>query len=471
MDRAKKRAGDRSRTTELLAALRLGRGHMRRSLQEALRGAIQSGELAAGSRLPASRVLAAEMAVSRGVVTDTYDQLASEGYLQVAARSAPIVAAVAQVIQPRPEPAQSRWPIDFVATTPEVALFPRHLWTRAMERALRDAPDATLDYADHRGSLALRQAVSGYLARVRGVRIDPARILIVQGFTQGLDLLCRVLRKRGARTVAMESPSLPPAWSTIRGAGLRLVGRGVDEDGLVVKALSSLHADAIVVTPAHQFPTGAVMAPNRRVALVEWAARNDAFVIEDDYDAEFRFDRQPVGALQGLDPARVIHLGTASKTLAPGIRLGWMSVPAALVEDLRREKGEADSGSPSIDQLALARLVADGDYERHVAKMRQLYRSRRDALQRALALSLPALPVRGAAAGMHILVWLPAGTDDVAISDRAAENGIRVGPLSPMYLTSPARSGLLLGYGRLPEEDIAPAVRSLARVLAAAPAL
>src|SRR5439155_658822 len=294
--------------------------------------------------------------------------------------------------QPRPEPAQSRWPIDFVATTPEVALFPRHLWTRAMERALRDAPDATLDYADHRGSLALRQAVSGYLARVRGVRIDPARILIVQGFTQALDLLCRVLRKRGARTVAMESPSLPPAWSTIRGAGLRLVGRGVDEDGLVVKALSSLHADAIVVTPAHQFPTGAVMAPDRRVALVEWAARNDAFVIEDDYDAEFRFDRQPVGALQGLDPARVIHLGTASKTLAPGIRLGWMSVPAALVEDLRREKGEADSGSPSIDQLALARLVADGDYERHVAKMRQLYRSRRDALQRALALSLPGAP-------------------------------------------------------------------------------
>src|SRR5439155_715805 len=194
MDRAKKRASDRSRTTELLAALRLGRGHMRRSLQEALRGAIQSGELA-----------------------------------------------------------------------------------------------ATLDYADHRGSLALRQAVSGYLARVRGVRIDPARILIVQGFTQGLDLLCRVLRKRGARTVAMESPSLPPAWSTIRGAGLRLVGRGVDEDGLVVNALSSLHADATVVTPAHQFPTGAVMAPDRRVALVEWAARNDAFVIEDDYDAEFRF--------------------------------------------------------------------------------------------------------------------------------------------------------------------------------------
>jgi GntR family transcriptional regulator/MocR family aminotransferase len=467
MDRAKTVASDRSSTVELLAALRFQRGHMRRSLQEALRAAIQSGELAAGSRLPASRVLAAEMAVSRGVVTDTYDQLASEGYLRVAARSAPVVATVAHVIRPRPEPEPSRWPVDFIATTPEVALFPRHLWTRAVERALRDAPDATLDYGDHRGSIALRQALSGYLVRVRGVRIDPARILIVQGFTQGLDLLCRVLRRRGARTVAIESPSLPPSWSTIRSAGLRLVGRAVDDGGLVVRGLSSFHADAIVVTPAHQFPTGAVMAADRRVAVLEWAARRDAFVIEDDYDAEFRFDRQPVGALQGLDPARVVHIGTASKTLVPGIRLGWMSVPADLVDELRAEKGDADSGSPAIDQLALARLLADGDYERHVAKMRQVYRSRRDELRRALADSLPSLSVRGAVAGMHILVALPAGADDVGISRRAASNGIRVSPLSPMYLTRPARPGLLLGYGRLQEETIAPGVRALAKVLAA----
>ena len=466
MHRATNGLGDRSSTPKVLAALRFQRGRMRRSLQEALRGAIQSGELAAGSRLPASRVLAAELAVSRGVVTDTYDQLASEGYLQVRERSAPVVAAVARAIEPRAEAAPPPWPVDFVATTPEVALFPRHLWTRAMERALRDAADATLDYADHRGNLALRQALASYLARVRGVRIDPARIVIVQGFTQGLDLLCRALRKRGARTVAIESPSLPPVWSTIRGAGLRLVGRAVDEDGLRVQGLASLRADAIVVTPAHQFPTGAVMAVERRVALIEWAARTGAFVIEDDYDAEFRFDRQPVGALQGLDPARVVHIGTASKTLVPGIRLGWMSVPAELVDDLRREKREADSGSPSLDQLALARLLADGDYERHVARMRQVYRSRRDQLRRALASSLPALPVRGAVAGMHILVSLPEDGDDVAISRRAAAQGIRVSALSPMYLTRPARPGLLLGYGRLPEETIASAVRALAKVLA-----
>jgi GntR family transcriptional regulator / MocR family aminotransferase len=451
--------------TALLAPLRFERGRMRRSLQEALRGAVQGGELAAGTRLPASRVLAEELGLSRGVVTDTYDQLASEGYLHVTARSAPIVALAARATRPKPEPATPRWRVDFVATTPELALFPRHLWARAVERSLRDAPDALFDYTDHRGDPALRHALAGYLARVRGVRTDPARIVIVQGFTQGLDLLCRVLRKRGARTIAVESPSLPPAWSTIRGAGLHLVGRAVDGDGLRVSGLASLSADAIVVTPAHQFPTGAVLAAERRIALIDWATRSGAFVIEDDYDAEFRFDRQPVGALQGLDPARVVHLGTASKTLAPGVRLGWMSVPAELVDDVLREKGDADSGSPAVDQLALARLLADGDYERHVARMRHVYRARRDEVRRSLAAALPTLAVRGAVAGMHILVSLPDRADDVAISRTAAAQGIRVSALSPMYLTRPSRPGLLLGYGRLAEEAIAPAVRALAKAL------
>jgi GntR family transcriptional regulator/MocR family aminotransferase len=450
---------------DLLLEVELRRGRLRRSLTEALRAAIQEGRLPATTVLPSSRQLAADLGVSRGVVTDAYDQLVSEGYLDVKPRSAPVVAEVVAAPPPAPEPPAPRWRFDFHATTPDVTLFPRRGWIRAVERALRRAPDAALDYGDRRGRIELRSALSAYLARVRGVRVDPGRIVVTQGFTQALDLLCRVLVNRGATTVAMETPSHPELWATVRQSGLRLVGSQVDSDGIRADELSGLGADAVVVAPAHQFPTGAVMSPARRLALLEWAATHRSLIIEDDYDAEFRYDRTPVGAVQGLDPGRVAHVGTASKTLAPGVRLGWISLPADLVEEVRIRKVLADSGSPSVDQLALADLLSSGDYERHVVRARHEYRRRRDRLVRALSRRLPRLEVRGAAAGMQLLLQLPDEVDDVAISEAAASGRIGVRPLSPLHLLPSQDRGLLLGYGRLSEGRIDQAVGALSAVI------
>jgi len=451
---------------ELLLPFESRRGQLRGSLRESLRSAIQEGRLAAGTVLPASRRLAVDLGVSRGVVSDAYDQLISEGYLAVRPRSAPVVTAVtAAAPGPLAEQAAVRsWRFDLTATTPDVALFPRREWLRAVSRAMADAPDDALDYGDHRGRIELRTALSGYLARVRGVRADPGRIVITQGFTQALDLLCHVLADRGGQSVAVESPSHPGLWPTVRQAGLELAGCPVDASGLVVSALA---ADAVVVAPAHQYPTGVVMAPSRRTALVEWAARTGGLIIEDDYDAEFRYDRTPVGAIQGLDPHRVAHAGSASKTFAPGMRLGWISAPASMVADLAARKSAADSGSPPLDQLALAGLLSTGDYEKHVVRVRHVYRRRRDLLLQAVHECFPRLAVSGAAAGMQVLLRLPDGTDDRGLAEAAASRSVRVTALSPCQLVPSAERGLLLGFGRLPEHKAGPAVRALRDAIAA----
>jgi GntR family transcriptional regulator/MocR family aminotransferase len=300
------------------------------------------------------------------------------------------------------------------------------------------------------------------------VRIEPERMVITQGFTQGLDLLSRVLLARGASTIAFEAPSQPTGWATPEAVGLRTVGVPVDEDGVRTDGLDGLAAAAIVVTPAHQFPTGAVMAPERRAELVAWANEADRLIVEDDYDAEFRYDRNAIGAIQGLDPCRVIHIGTASKTLAPGIRLGWMSLPDTLIDEIRAAKAAQDSGSPSIGQLALAQLIDSGDYDRHVARARHVYRQRRDALIGALARHLPGLPVHGAAAGLHVLLRLPDDADDITIQGAAAQHGIGVVPLSPMSREEAPKRGLVLGYSRLSVERIDAAVVALAGCLAEA---
>jgi GntR family transcriptional regulator/MocR family aminotransferase len=446
--------------------LDLRRGQLRRNLRGAIREAIQDGRLATGTRLPSSRRLATDLRVSRGVVADTYDQLTAEGYLETQPRQAPLVAGVGAAPPIAEEPRRPTWDVDFIATTPDVELFPRRAWMRATERGLRNAPNEALDYGDHRGRIELRRALSGYLGRVRGVRIEPERMLITQGFTQGLDLVSRVLRARGATTIAFESPSPRTAWETPEAVGLQVEGVPVDGDGVRTDALGALTAAAIVVTPAHQFPTGAVMAPERRADLVAWANRADRLIIEDDYDAEFRYDRQAIGAIQGLDPCRVIHIGTASKTLAPGIRLGWMSLPDELVDEVRVAKGAQDSGSPSLEQLALAELIESGDYDRHVARARHVYRQRRDAIIAALARHLPGLAVHGAAAGLHVLVRLPDSVDDVAIVAAAAERGIGVKPLSPMSRVGAPERGLVLGYSHMTVERIDRAVGALAACLA-----
>jgi GntR family transcriptional regulator/MocR family aminotransferase len=441
------------------------RGHLRRSLRLAIRGAIQAGRLGTGTPLPSSRRLAADLQVSRGVVTDTYDQLAAEGYLALRPRRAPIVAHVATVAADSAEPAPAAWRFDFIGTTPDVELFPRRAWLRALDRALRVAPNEAFDYGDKRGRIELRRALAEYLARVRGVRVDAGRIIITQGFTQALDLICRVLRARGAENLAFETPSLAAEWQTVVASGLRVEACPVDAYGLRTDNLADISARAIVVTPAHQFPTGAVMAPARRTALVGWAAERDGLIVEDDYDAEFRYDRNAPGALQGLDPGRVVHIGTASKTLAPGVRLGWMSLPAALVEEVRLAKTAVDSGSPALDQLALAELLSSGEYDRHVARARQIYRRRRDRLIETLSSRLPGLPIEGAAAGLHVVLRLSDGVDDRQVVSAAATRDVGVRALSAMSLSDDPMRGLLLGYGRLPADRIPEAVDALAASL------
>jgi GntR family transcriptional regulator / MocR family aminotransferase len=468
MDRATKRAADEARGgRDLLVELDLRRGRMRHSLRESLRTAIQGGRLSAGTELPSSRGLAADLGVSRGVVSDAYDQLAAEGYLTMRARSAPVVAAVLTTVPPAPDPHVPSWRYDFTAITPDVRLFPRRVWARALGRALRETPDTALDYGDHRGRIELRTALSAYLARVRGVRVDAANMVITQGFTQALDLLCRHLAASGATTMAMESPGHPDLRAGVRQSGLRVAGCAVDTHGLHTDQLERVRADAVVVAPAHQFPTGSVMAPARRTALLTWATKHQALIIEDDYDAEFRYDRSPVGALQGLNPSRVVHVGSASKTLAPGVRLGWMSLPADLVDDIRIRKGITDSGSPVIDQIALAHMLASGDYDRHINRARHAYRRRRDRLIAALATTLGHPEIRGTAAGVHVLLRLPDHTDDTAIATAAASKGIAIQPLSALHMTPNPERGLLLGYGRLPESRIPQAVHALAAVLPA----
>lgn len=459
-------AGQRG-ARELLLDVELRPRHMRHALRDALRQAIQDGRLSAGTVLPSSRQLAAELDVSRGVVTDAYEQLAAEGYLAVSERVAPVVADVVASAPAPQEHATASWRFDLGAVSPDVALFPRAEWRRALERALRTAPDASLDYADHRGRAELRTTLSGYLARVRGVRVDPGRIVITQGFTQALDLLCRVLVKRGATRLAMESPSHPGLWTTVKSSGLELVGCPVDADGIRPDVLEELRADAVVVAPAHQFPTGAVMTRARRAALIDWAAKHGSLIIEDDYDAEFRYDRAAVGAVQGLDPGRVAHVGSASKTLAPAVRLGWISTPPDLLEGLREQKSAADSGSPALDQLALAHLLRAGDYERHVVQTRRTYRRRRDRLVAALTQRLPDLERRGAAAGMQLLLTLPSHVDDLELVEAASARGINISALSPLLLSPPAERGLLVGYGRLPEPSIDGAVDALAATIGA----
>ena len=466
MDRATDSVSDKTRgAQELLLDFDARRGRLRQTLREVLRSAICEGRLPAGTPLPASRQLSAGLGVSRGVVSDVYDQLACEGYLEVRPRAAPLVAVVAGRTLAVPEPPAPRWRYDFTEATPEVALFPRRAWVRAVQRAVASAPDAALDYGDHRGRVELRTALSAYLARVRGVRTDPGRIFITQGFTQALDLLCHVLAGSGRTVLAMETPSHRGLWATVRQSGLALASCPVDEQGLRPDQLPAAGADAVVAAPAHQFPTGAVMAATRRQALIRWARAHRGLVIEDDYDAEFRYDHTPVGAVQGLDPERVAHVGTASKTMAPGVRLGWISAPAELVTDLLARKSAADSGSPAIDQLALADLLVTGEYERHIVRARHAYRRRRDLLVHALTANLPGLAIRGAAAGMQLLIPLADGADDAGLAATAAAQGINITPLSPFHLAPSPDRGLLAGFGRLPEHKIRPAADALAGLL------
>jgi GntR family transcriptional regulator / MocR family aminotransferase len=437
---------------------------LRAALRRTLRDAIRAGALREGVRLPASRTLAHHLGVSRGVVSDAYAQLVAEGFLITKQRSAPVVAAV---VRPHPsrrtfEPPTPAPRYDLTPTTPDVTVFPLRRWLAAYQSAARRASAATFDYREPLGERALREVLADHLGRTRGVIADASQVVVVQGTAQGVDLLLRSLKASGARRIAVENPSHTTQHERVRALSLDLAAQPVDADGVLVDGLD---ADALLLTPAHQFPTGGVLSGDRRRALLEWAASNDALLIEDDYDAEFRYDREPVRSLQGLATDRVVHLGTVSKTLAPALRLGWVIAPDALVDDLERAKRLADDFSPALDQLALAGMIASGEYDRHLRRTRSIYRRRRDALASALAVQLPELAVEGVAAGVHLLLRLPRHSDDTAIVADAAKARIVVEPLSRYYVSGTEERGLVIGYGRLHESAVEGATKALARIV------
>jgi GntR family transcriptional regulator / MocR family aminotransferase len=463
--------------------LDVGTGAGRRAaLERALRDGIRSGRLAPQAKLPSTRSLAAELGLARGTVNAAYDQLIAEGYLQARTGSGTTVAGLSSPpLTTAAHPADDERPrYDLRPGTPDVTSFPASSWVRSLRRALASAPASIHGYGDPRGRGELRQALTEYLGRARGVRADPDRIVIVSGYVQALALLTMVVgesqRTAGSGVIAMEDPGLAFHHDVVRHHGVDIVplsvdGRGARTDLLSDKAFRDVRA--IVVTPAHQYPMGVTMQPDRRRAATTWAAARDGFVIEDDYDGEFRYDRQPVGALQGTAPDRVIYVGTASKTLAPAVRLAWMVLPDPLVEPVVEAKRYTDVFTESIGQLTLADLIASHGYDRHVRSCRLRYRRRRDLL----VARLRSHSLQGIAAGLHALVSLPAtGPSEVDVLRHAASYGLAVGDLGSHWLgwpvaksnrpTLPGRpQGLIVGYGTPSDSGFAAALDTLARVL------
>ena len=455
---------------ELLIALDRQAGPaLHHQLEGALRDAIRAGRLASESALPSSRALADQLGLSRGVVVEAYEQLVAEGYLASRPGGVTRVASTATP-PPRPRASLASRPglrFDFAYGRPDVREFPRQAWLRCLRRVLNDMPAERMSYLDGRGTPEVREALAGYLNRVRGTIADPGSIVITNGFAQGMGLVARVLRRAGSSRLAVEDPGQRDVLVTAREAGLEVVPVPVDGMGVDIGALEESGADVVLVTPAHHFPTGTVLPAGRRTALERWASRDNNVVIEDDYDAEYRYDREPIGSLQGLAPDRVIYAGSASKTLAPGLRLGWLLVPDRFVGPLAAAKEASDRGSSSIEQLAFADFLARGDFDRHLRRMRPIYRARRDALLAALGTITPDLRPVGASAGLHVLAWLPPHVDEDAVVRTAAAEGIALDGLTPYRQASSGPGGLVFGYGAVAETQIREGVLAIARIIEA----
>jgi GntR family transcriptional regulator/MocR family aminotransferase len=460
---------------ELLLEMDRGSGQpLRAQLEAGLREAIRSGRLADGERLPSSRELARELGVSRGLVQECYSQLLSEGYLTSRGGSATRVAAGAVSLPPAPAQ-RSEPPLrliaDFRAGVPDLTSFPRSDWIWATREACSGVATSDLDYGDPGGSAVLREVLAGYLRRVRAAAADHQQVIVSTGFAQGLQLVLRALAHVGVRSAAFEDPGYGPADTdeTLRAAaaiGLRVVHVPVDGHGIDVNALAASGAQVVVVTPAHQSPTGVVLTAERRHNLVDWARGNDGFIVEDDYDSEFRYDKEPVGVLQGLAPDRVFAIGTASKALAPAVRLGWVLAPPSLAGLVAEEKRIGDRGSSTLDQLALAALLESGRYDRHLRRMLTIYARRRARLIAALARHAPGVRLTGLAAGFHAVAHLPAAADERAVI--AAARARLVG----LYGMSQYRAAgttvppqLVVGFGDVAERAIDPAVAAIADLL------
>ncbi|HVY96893.1 MAG TPA: PLP-dependent aminotransferase family protein [Solirubrobacterales bacterium] len=451
----------------LLPRWRAGRPR-RAQLEEHLRDSIRRGRLRPGTRLPSSRGLAAELGVSRRLVVEVYEQLGAEGYLVARRGSGTRVSrgarrgAAAAPVELVPPPVAG---IDLFPGAPDLSLFPRRAWARALRRALAELADARLSYGEMGGTSELRVALAEHLGRVRAADAEPNRIVVTHGYQQGLRVFCQLLKARSARRLAVEDPGYPIAGWTIESEGLEVVPVPIDDRGIDVDALAASGADAVVVTPAHSLPLGAVLAPERRRQLVEWARERGALVLEDDYDAELRYDRGPAGSLQGLGPDVVVLAGTVSKTLAPALRLGWLCLPGDLAPLAISARAAADGGGGRIEERALAELIAGGDFDRHLRAARQRYREKRRLLLEEIAAALPQARVRGIAAGLHLVLELPAGIEEEGVIARAAAAGVHVNGLASFSRRYPQPPGLVLGYGLPSERELRQAVAVLAASL------
>jgi GntR family transcriptional regulator/MocR family aminotransferase len=426
-------------------------------LADTIRAAIRDGRWSPGVVVPSTRALAHDLGVARGTVTRVYADLAAEGYLTTS-QGAPTRVATAGTEPKTGPPAAGealtpRWTLE--PGRPDPSTFPREQWLAATKRVVQHAPNSAFDYGEPAGALPLRETLAAYLGRARGVRADPSRIVVCSGFSHAITVLSRVLRDLGHEEMAFEDPSFTLFRDLAAASGQRVVGVPVDDDGLRV---SELHSPTAVVTPAHHFPLGVTLAPARRTALV----RSGAVVIEDDYDGEFRFDRQQVGALQALAPEQVVYAGTAGKTLSPSLRLGWMVLPRALVEPVLEAITASGARPPTLNQLVLADLISSGAYDRHVRRCRLDYRSRRDRLVAAL----PAhLEVRGISAGLHLVVPLPLDAE-ANLATAAARHSLAVENLSRLWIDRSARrGGVIVGYGASSKPAFGGALSALLAVL------
>ncbi|MGN6870738.1 MAG: PLP-dependent aminotransferase family protein [Solirubrobacteraceae bacterium] len=453
----------RTGPVDLLVELnRRGEPPMYEQVERTLREAIRDGRLPAGSRLPSSRALATELGISRGVITTAYEQLAAEGYLD-SRQGAPVrVADGVRTQAPRAPapPLEPRLAYDFTPGLPDLAGFPRDRWLRSVRAAWRETALDAVGYGDPRGVPELREALAAYLGRVRGAAPDPEHVIVCTGFRQGLSLTCRWLHANGIEHVALEEPGWHAQRLIVEEAGLSVAPVRVDDEGIDVSALESTGAEAVVVTPAHQFPTGVRLSARRRAALIEWADRGDRLIIEDDYDAELCPER--VGALQGIAPDRVLYIGSASKRLAPGMRLGWMLPPSWLSWALISAKAIEDAGSEVAGQLALADFIARGELERHLRRMRLRYRQRREHLLAVLARALPDWCPADAIGGLHTMVVLPEKTDEPALLAGAARRGVGIEGLSLHSYTGECPPGLVLGHAYMSEPALERGVQLLA---------
>ena len=425
--------------------------------------------------MPSSRALAEDLGFARATVVEVYAQLQAEGYLVSRPGSGTWVAKLQLPSTPSvPKAEQRRMPrFDFDPGLPDLTAFPRAAWARALRRGIRDAPAATLGFGDARGRDELRELLATYLTRARGVVADPSLIAVCAGTNHALALIGKALMRRGVSRIAMEDPCLSLHRSVLANVGLDVVPLPVDDHGACTHLLDGLEVGAVVLAPAHQFPMGVQLRPERRTAAIDWARRSNALVIEDDYDAELRYDRAPIGTLQALDPDRVAYVGTVSKTLSPGLRLGWMVLPPSLLREVGDLRKLEDMHNPVTEQIAFCELMRSGDYERHLRRMRSRYRTRRDRLLTVLASLTPLLRPLGISAGLRILLELPAGArSSIDIARSALDESLSLFSVVNCYhgarLPQGTPDGFVIGYAALAEHDFDSAIDTLAEFLAEA---